>query len=1309
MPTSPRSDGCLPASTFRRIYRTHSAIVARARSDRFAAGAVLSALFVLVFASQSGAPSARAATSDPAPTLHLSAGDFHPLDPASLAAPGWFRAAPYARSVSERRYLVAIARGPLDDQACARVESAGAEILDYFPDNGYRLRLAPGSEDALRALPFFVWIGDLPAHAKVEPALAARAQAEANAATEAAAGSPNAEEDADIRVVLFSGESADRVLAALEGMSATSAPSGKDGAWRVTAHLSAGRIASALSAAAALPEVEAIETAHRFRFLNQDAVWVHQSFVGPSPQQTPVFDHGIFGCGQIVGIADSGQDYDACFFRDTVNGPPPIVSCAAAPCPPAAPAPGRRKDILYYNWSGTPNGDDDTCPATITGANGHGTHTSGSIAGDNSPYANCTTFSTPGRNGGDGLAPGAKLVVQEMGDGLEYLNDRGGTLWNLTDVAFQNGARIHSDSWGGGCLDPQDQCVPGCTIPYDSFARDADLAMWSHPDLLVLVAAGNSGCPAPVSISTPGTAKSVVTVGALQHGVNASLPSSFSSQGPVEDGRLKPTVGAQGESTVSARSDANPGTNNCSTCSLNGTSMAAPTAAGLAALVREYYTAGFYATGARNAGAGITPTGALVKATLIDGAVALSGAAPGPDFDEGYGRILLGGTLAFTGSPFVLRVDDRREGIVTGGVVTHAYDVAAGTPFRAILAWTDYPAALGAAVARVNELKLEVIDPSGTVWFQTLDAGTGAPRATSNPADPHDTRNVEERLVFNAPAAGRWVVRVRGVSVPWGPQPFALVVRGSLANCPPPPAPGPLTLTTPADHQVRVSWSAVPGAASYDVYRSLGACPGAPPVLAASGVAATTYLDTGVSGGTTYSYVVTAASDPQGFCESAASACKSVIPTGDCFLAPAFGGAVSAASAGTSACVVTVGWAPGTAYCGSDLRYNVYRSTTSGFTPGASNRIARCVAGTSWVDGNAVASGTIYYYVVRSEDATTGHGGPCRGGNEDTNTVNVSAAAFGPIAFGTFTDNAGDTGFAQLQDASPWTVAAIGGNIGPKVYTAASASTVCADLTTPALTLADPGQGPQLFFSTRHDLSYDSGGDISGSGSLGQVEIATGPTFTDWTRVPLTEGYPHLVLPINLCATTQNNDTYFTGNAPAYSLYSASLVNWGGGDVKLRFHLSGDLVFDTGNWWIDDVSITHALVPSACTAASAGPPPIPDGAAVPGVEMQAVKSGSQVLVTWDASRCPAAAVNVYRGTIGTGAFGAFTGGSCGLPPTGSATVAMPNNSWFLVAATDGSHADGSWGRTPGGAERVYTGASTACPAITQHVTNNGCP
>jgi hypothetical protein len=79
---------------------------------------------------------------------------------------------------------------------------------------------------------------------------------------------------------------------------------------------------------------------------------------------------------------------------------------------------------------------------------------------------------------------------------------------------------------------------------------------------------------------------------------------------------------------------------------------------------------------------------------------------------------------------------------------------------------------------------------------------------------------------------------------------------------------------------------------------------------------------------------------------------------------------------------------------------------------------------------------------------------------------------------------------------------------------------------------------------------------------------------------------------------------------------------------------------------------------------------------------------------------------VYSGPLGS--FGSFTGASCALPATGSATVAMAANRWFLVVATQGS-ADGSHARRLDGSERTYGGASTVCPAVTQHVVTNGCP
>jgi hypothetical protein len=1186
------------------------------------------------------------------------------------------------------------------------LEDSGARILGYLPAGGYMVRLRPGSEEVVRSLPFIVWLGSLPSHMKVHPELAGHAE-RSRIAAEA-----GEKESISLRVLLIAGEPQTRVEQVLAGHPQSAAPSGAQGAWRLEATVPAGLLPVLLSRLAGLPEVEWIEPVRRMRLLNQDAVWVHQSFVGPSPQQTPLVDRGIFGCGQTIGLADSGLDYSACYFQDP-NGPPPISICLSAPCPLAAPSPGRRKTILYYNWSGTPTGDDDTCPGII-GGSGHGTHTSGSITGDRSPFADCAGFTTAARTAGDGQAPGAKMIMQEMGDGLEYLNSLGGSLWNLADVAYRSGVRIQSHSWGGGCEDLFG-CVAECELQYDSFARDADLAMWTYPDLLLTTSAGNAGgvCLAPQAVTTPAIAKNLVSVGGVGHGANAIASSAFSSPGPVFDGRLKPTVAAQAEAVVSAASDASATTANCSTCSLEGTSMASPTVAGLAALVREYFTAGYYATGARNPAQGMTPSGALIKAMLIDGAVGLASGAAAPDFEGGYGRVLLGPSLPFTGSSFQLRVLDHRDGLVQGAVATRAWDVSAGTPLHFTLVWTDFPAALNAVTARVNELRLEVVDPAGGVWHQTLDADSGLPAVTSDPNAPHDSVNVEERMVFDAPMAGRWIVRVVGVDVPMGPQPFALVARGALTDCPAPAAPGTIGLATPADNQVQVSWPAVPGAVAYHVERSLGACPAGPWQPAGSGISGTSFLDSGISGGTAWSYRVKAASGSSGECESVPSACASVVPTGDCFLAPAFAGAQTALSAGSSGCAVQLVWAPASPRCGGGTVYNIYRGTTAGFVPGPASRIARCVNGTGYTDMASLASGVTYHYVVRSEDATTGHGGPCHGGNEDTNAHVVAAAPLGPPVLGTFQDDAGDTGTAGFTTAAPWTIVPTGGSTAPRVYEAASAAGICAALTSPAMALAEPATGPVLVFRTRYDLQYDPIGFFGAEGSLGQVEIATGPAFNNWTRLPLSPDYPAPVeFPLNNCATTGGIETYFSGTSAGYDTFmydthTASLANWGGDEVKVRFLLSGDFIYPSGTWAIDDIQITQAITPGACTTLTSGPPPIPDGATVPGQPLQVARSGSDLLLTWDTATCTATAVNVYWGNLGS--YGSFAGGFCDLPPTGSATVSLAGNVWMLVVATDGAGTDGSWSRDGSGAELSYSGASSVCPAITAHIPTGGCP
>jgi hypothetical protein len=140
---------------------------------------------------------------------------------------------------------------------------------------------------------------------------------------------------------------------------------------------------------------------------------------------------------------------------------------------------------------------------------------------------------------------------------------------------------------------------------------------------------------------------------------------------------------------------------------------------------------------------------------------------------------------------------------------------------------------------------------------------------------------------------------------------------------------------------------------------------------------------------------------------------------------------------------------------------------------------------------------------------------------------------------------------------------------------------------------------------------------------------------------------------------------------------------------------------------VDDIKVTHTLVPGSCTTEAAGPPPIPDGASVPGQPMTVATRGADLVLNWDATQCPPTAVNIYWGNLGS--FSTFAGGVCGLAPTGTATISLAGNVWFVVAATDGAATDGSWSRDALGNEKNYSGAATACPAIIRHVTNNDCP
>jgi hypothetical protein len=117
------------------------------------------------------------------------------------------------------------------------------------------------------------------------------------------------------------------------------------------------------------------------------------------------------------------------------------------------------------------------------------------------------------------------------------------------------------------------------------------------------------------SVPTPGDAVGSLTVGAVDW--RGNRPKAYSSQGPTDDGRLKPDVVAPTNTRLAGPNGPR---------EVGGTSNAAPNAAGVAAVVM----------GAQRA-AGITPSAQGVRDLL--GQSALDLGEPGPDQAFGAGRV----------------------------------------------------------------------------------------------------------------------------------------------------------------------------------------------------------------------------------------------------------------------------------------------------------------------------------------------------------------------------------------------------------------------------------------------------------------------------------------------------------------------------------------------------------------------------------------------------------------------------------------------------------------------------------------------
>jgi uncharacterized repeat protein (TIGR01451 family) len=501
-----------------------------------------------------------------------------------------------------------------------------------------------------------------------------------------------------------------------------------------------------------------------------------------------------------------------------------------------------------------------------------------------------------------------------------------------------------------------------------------------------------------------------------------------------------------------------------------------------------------------------------------------------------------------------------------------------------------------------------------------------------DPADDCTFWYANEYYITGTTGNGAWRTRIASSRFPDG---------GGAGQCPastctvrPTDAPVIGAASVTADNQVQVTWTATPTApGSYAIERAVGS-PGSEglyqPLAYVAGTE-TSYTDTTVQGGLTYSYRVLAATDSIGRCQSLVrSGAASATATGTCNLKPAFAGATSASSGDGASCAITVHWTPATSSCPltPGVRYNVFRGTTPDFTPSAANRVASCVTGPdSYVDTDNLTSGATYYYVVRAEDNSSINGGECGGGNEESNSVVVSGTAYGPGAQatpGTWTDGAGDgTAFLRLNTTGTgntadqvWrfvkTANDAGANHTPGgsyAYRTAGpgagatyGSNECAVAETPVLTAG--AATINLTYWERHQIEkgwdgvaieYSRNGgpwtDMAAPSNLPADGCLVTDVTTDYATLGCT-GAP----PANACGylTTKSVITgpvgsgtsctnWVTGALTAYARRCHLLTGLNPGDtVQFRWRFTSDSGAEYAGFYLDDIAVTNVLLPNSC-------------------------------------------------------------------------------------------------------------------------------
>ncbi|WP_326822066.1 S8 family serine peptidase [Streptosporangium sp. NBC_01756] len=372
-----------------------------------------------------------------------------------------------------------------------------------------------------------------------------------------------------------------------------------------------------------------------------------------------------------------------------------------------------------YNWINPSNNCESAAPCDT---HGHGSHTMGTIAGDD------------GAGNQIGVAPGVTWIAGNgcPGGSCPDTDLLAVSQWMLapTDLSGENpdvSKRPHivNNSWGSN---PSD----------DPLMEDIQLA-WAASGIMGVWANGNEG-PGCKTSGSPGSRSINYSVGAYD--ANNKI-ASFSSRGPGQDGQIKPNISAPGVNIRSVHPDGG-------YVAMNGTSMATPHVTGAIALLwsaRPEYARDPDATrvlldlsaidtadtscGGTAADNNVYGEGRLDALALIQVGATGSSTVAGTVTDAGTGRSVAGAALTITG-PLTRTTTLGTEGTYSFSLVAGDYQISVTafgyqTGTRAVTLTKD-----GNHTVDIALVPTQRVDLTGTV---TDGSGLGRPLPASVVAD----------------------------------------------------------------------------------------------------------------------------------------------------------------------------------------------------------------------------------------------------------------------------------------------------------------------------------------------------------------------------------------------------------------------------------------------------------------------------------------------------------------------------------------------------------------------------------------------